>query len=70
MTSSTLDIIFFHSISYVMASSVRRQRRQMATARCEASELPRDDASEQLYIHNNGVTGDVDGEVGLAAICC
>ena len=49
-------------------SSMRRQRRQMAAARRKATVLSRSDVSDHLYTLDNGVTGDVDGEVDLEAL--
>ena len=40
----------------------------MADAKRKASIVSRHDNSEQLYTLVNGVTGDVEGEVGLAAL--
>ena len=46
----------------------RRQRRQMAAARRKESVMSLSDNSKQLYTPVNGVTGHVNGEVGLAAL--
>ena len=40
----------------------------MAAARSKASVMSLSDNSEQLYALVNGLTGHVDGEVGLAAL--
>ena len=46
----------------------KRQRRQMSSARRKASVVSQSDVSEQLYTLVNGVTGNVDGYVSLAAV--
>ena len=46
----------------------RRQQRQMAAARRIVSVMSLSDTSDKLYTLVDGVTGHVDGEVGLAAL--
>ena len=51
-----------------LVSMTKRQRRQMSSARRKASVMSQCDVSEQLYTLVNGVTGNVDGHVSLAAV--